>query len=874
MSDLVYIANLDNKQVLAALKQIDQGFNKSGKSGETAFTGVGKSAGASGAQIGAIAGITASLATEFINLGQQAIGVLVDIGKQSVQTAIEMDTLKARLGGIFDGSEEAAGQAFDFIQQKSQELGIDLGELAGAFLPKTENLAQFERVAKIATALARSDPEQGAIGARIAVIEALSGTFTSLQRRFEIPKQDIDRIKEAFDTKGMEGFIETLEMVLSESGKSFKDLANTAQTSFDRLSIAGKQLGGRLGEPIVTSLEEAANKILDFVSANEDELIVLADTIGRTIADVIDFFASIDFENIDVSTLQQIADYAFRVVNALQLAAGQITIFVNSFSNAGGLLEGVTILDELWSGVTQLDEALITLSQIFALVNASLAAFAATGDKAAVVGNTLAAIGQAISLNYAGAYQSISKATEAISTDESAQSAFAESLLASNKMLDDYKASLAGNTDAQKRLNEELDKSKTAGTGAADSILELNQANKEAEEAADKLAEAQAKVNEKFTEAEKDFQQKLEDIDISAERKRLDSQIEFAQKREDAAKNNLEKIADLYRDNEQDIQDAATDLSRKEEDIARKFSQQRIDDEKEQRQKRVDIEKDFRQKLQDIQSTFLEDADEAEQKRDAIAFLRAIKQRDKALAEAQQERSTTIEELKIEGEQKAAERAVQRQRELEEAQIDNERKLEDLRLNLERQIEEQNIAYARQLYDIRLGEERKNEELRLARERDIEDARLAYDRKLEDLRAALAEELALIEAQAAAIAEVQARTRIQERRSQTGTGGGSGSNISTNRPQRTQVMQMDQGFATGGFVGAGQQVLVGERGPELVKFPAAGLVMNSQRTASVINQQRSDNSRNFSMGMLDPGAIDSLLASKIRNILANELMGI
>lgn len=876
MSDLIYVANLDDKQVLAALKRIDQGFTNSGKTGDKAFGSIGKSASTSGVQIGAMAGIAASVTSEFINLGKQAVDVLVSIGQQSVQTAIEIDTLKTKLLGMFDGNKEAANETFNFIQERSRELGIDLSALASAFIPKSESLAQFERIAKIATVLATQDP-LGEEAARIALQETLSGDFVSLRKRFEfVDKQDIENIKEAQKELGVtEGTIQELEKILSRQGLSFDNLAETAGVAFARLDETARQLGGRLGEPIVASLEAATNKILDFTEANGDELIIFADTIGRAIADVIDFLSGIDFEGLDVSDLQAVADYIFRIVNALQLATGQIAMFTQSFSGSGELLAGVTMLDELWSGLTRLDEALLTLSQIFALVNASLAAFSAAGDKAAAVGNTLAAVGNVITGNYLGAWQSINKAADAISEDDAAMTAYRESLLASNKMMEDYKASLEGNADAQARLAAELENTKNAGTGAADAILETNAANKEAEESAAALSEAQAKVNEKMAEAEKDFQQKLEDIDLNAERKRLDTQIEFAQKREDAARDNLEKIADLYRQNEQDIQDAQTDLSRKEEDITRKYNNERIDLEKEQRQKRVDIEKSFREQLQDIQRKFNEDADEAEQNRDAIAYLKAVKQRDQAVGEAQQERTTSIEELQIEGQQRAEELATQRQREMEEAQIDNERKMEDLRLNLERQIEEQNIAYERQLADIRLNEERKNEELRVARERDIEDAKTAYARKLEDLQTALAAELALIQEHAAAVAAAQATTggSGSTRPNRPVASSGGAANASTNSGSGT-VMQMDSGFATGGYVGAGNTVLVGEQGPELVKFPASGNVMNSQRTASIINQQKTDMSKNFNMGMLDPGAIDSLLASKIRNILFNELASI
>ena len=356
MADVVYSVGIHDAEILTALQRIDKSIDKIAVSGSKAFDGVQKSANLSGVQIGAISGIVSSLTTAFINLGKQALDALVGIGEKAVETALEIDTLKARLRGIFDGSQEAADQAFTFIQQKSKELGIDLSELAGAFIPKTESLDQFERVAKIATALARSDPEQGAIGARIALLEALSGTFTSLQRRFEIPKEDINRIKEAFDTQGIEGFISKLEEVLGESGKSFEDFADTASTSFAKVQIAGEQIGGRIGVPIVESLQGAADKILDFLNTNEDDIIVFADTIGRSIADVIDLLASIDLGSLDTQSLQDVADKIFSIINAVELAVGQ-------FAGLVGLLDGANSSGGAFSfTLANIDDAIVSLA--------------------------------------------------------------------------------------------------------------------------------------------------------------------------------------------------------------------------------------------------------------------------------------------------------------------------------------------------------------------------------------------------------------------------------------------------------------------------------------------------------------------------------
>lgn len=914
--NIQYVANLNNTQVLQALKQINQNIVNLNNQANQNFGNVGKSAQASGAQIGAMAGAVGAVTTAFIQLGQQAIGTLVEIAKHSVQTALEMDTIKARLLGIFDGSQEAADEAFSFIQKKGKELGIDLTALAGAFIPKTESLEQFERVAKIATALARSDPAQGTTGATIALQEALSGTFTSLQRRFEIPKQDIDRIKEAYATDGIEGFLTTLETVLSESGKSIDDFQTTAVASFARLSIAGEQILGRVGVPIVESLQGAADKLSEFLSANEDDLIVFADTIGRAIADVIDFIASVDLSQLDTQGLIDFADYIFRIVNATQLAVSQFIGFVSSVYQVTDAVSPLgEVLDYLAYILANIDDALITASQVLAIAKAGyIGLYEGIQPVVEILEKLYEAAASAASGDLVGAQAALSEASQLTTQDlfdeVAAREAAQASILESAKAIDDYHASVQENTDSQRALREELEETATAGTDAADSILAAGAAERQAAEDAEALAGAQAKVNEAMAEAEKDHARKLEDIDIAAERKRLDIAIEFAQKREDAAQDHLDKISDIRKKNSQDLDDAAIDLERSEEDIARKFADSRIDLEKEQRQKRLDVETDYRKKLQDIQSQFLLDAEDAERSRDAVGFLKAMRERDQKVSEAQVDRTREIDETRITGQQKLDELRIQREREIEEARIANERKLEDLALNLDRQIEAQNTAYARQLDDLATGEARKNEEAARKREEDIEDANRAYARKLEDLKLSLAAELAIIAAGNAALeaearrhaaamgaadAQVEPGTGRPSSRRQTVQGEGQVAStrqgsVNTQRQRENYASsgpgarnrQRQAGRAFGGLVNAGQSYPVGERGPELFTpssngkiIPNSSLVMPSFTPKSNVSSISNSRNQEINLPMVNGSQLlDAVFISKLRNIIRSELEGL
>ena len=848
-------ANAAIKGIISGHNKLLSLTNKLDKGLSAPFKNVGGSAQLSGVQIGAMAGVVTTLTQQFIQLGQQAIGVLVDIGKQSIETAIEIDTLKARLGGIFDGNKEAADQAFTFIQGKSKELGINLSELAGAFIPKTESLAQFERVAKLATALARSDPEQGAIGARIALIEALSGTFISLQRRFEIPKSDINAIKEAFNKEGIEGFISTLETTLAKSGKSFEDLENTASTAFARLDIAGKQIGGRLGVPIVESLERASNKILDFIDANEDDLIVFADTIGRAIGDAIDFLSSIDLSQFDTGQLVELSDSIFKIIQSIQLVVPQIATFVTGFSTLASNLPVVSqTLDGLGIILGGVDEAFITLVQIIALANAELAAFEAASNKAAIGLDLVQAGLASASLNYGEVITQLQEAQSKLNDNKDAQKAYNESISASAQQFEDYKNAIEGNKTAQDDLRTSLDEAANAGTGAADAAQALARAQDAAAasasdladaeaEAADKTAQATDKFNEGAEDAGIDLQRKLADVEKEGTRKRLDAAAEFAQKRVDLALKNQQAIDDIELKNQQAVADAGTDLERNEQDIATKFARENIKQAKDEATKQVDIEKDLRRQIADIRKQFNRDAEEAERSRDAVGFLAALRKRNQEITDAQADRNRKTQDARVEGQTRREELKLQQQQEIEDAQLANERKLEDLRLALQRDLEAQAINFQQEQDALAVAEQRKNEELKLWQERAIEDANTAHSRKLEDLQLALDRELEAITAHVDAAAAEYAR--LAEAAANAASASPlPGANSTTRQGNINEARQSaapassrqgginskrQRGRAIGGPVMARSPYVVGERGPELFVPGQAGRVMSNQQ---------------------------------------------
>lgn len=920
MADIVYQAQLDDSQVLKALQNIDKNIDKLAQSASRDFQKVGKSAQVSGIQIGLVSGAIQELTRRIINMAETAVSSFVNMTQQAVQLAAGLETTGKIFEGILgEGSEAAAVGALEHIRAQSRELGIDLAETSRAFLPFVASLEELDRVNRIGAALAISQPEQGELGARIALQEALSGNVQSLVRRFEIPKTLGKELQKALDEGGVAEFLDTFENIMKRMGRDVDNLTDTFQFAFGRITQNVTQLQTSFGVPITDELKGQLNELDTIFKANFDDFEALATKAGEVIASILDTASIADVGQFFADNKDEIYQFLEALQQVVSSAKELVDIDLSKGFNVDKLTEATLKVNMIIDGLKALSDLVSSTSSDSAKsgfiggLQGALSALFPQFDLFIKLWNNLdeviraviATYGLFVALGAEGAavlnnsYQEFLLLTGQINDSQKQlidpQKAYNDVITQTNVSLADYKKNTKEAADAVENAIIPTKASTKAAEDLANARIATNKATADLAKLEDEYADAESKVNEKKAEAEKDSSRKLEDIDIQTERKRLDIAIEFAQKREDAATDNLRKLEDIREKYSDDVDDAAIELERKEEDIARKFGEQKIDKERERRAKRVEIERDFRLKIQDIQRQFLLDAEEAEQKRDAVAFIRALKDRDKKVQDANLDRTTEIQELRISNQLKTEELRLQQERELEEARIANERKLEDLATNLDRQIEEQNENYGQQLEDLSLAESRKNEELNTWREREIEDANTAYARKLEDLKVALAEELAIIAEfaaqKAALLAEANTNSVSSSGRPSSGSGssnpasagfGATPNTISTASRPQTQFGFINSGgnrglsgMAVGGPVSAGHPYIVGERGPELFT-PSQGGMITPNNAMTIPNfgggggmtNITTNNSKSASLGgLLDAGSLDAILAAKVQNQL-------
>ncbi len=830
-----------SKEADKSLKGIDKTatkvFGRFGKTGKATFTGIQGGALKTGAAMGAIASVVDNVIDAVVELGVKAAQAFISVIGGSIRLNEEAELLKISLTQIFEGNEEAADAFLETVKQSAIQLGVSRQEFtafAKGILPDVGSVEGAVQLAEQFVILGK-DANQSFQSIRIAAEEALSGNLSSLQRRLNLPKDVIERVKVLAESMGEAAALtQALQERIDKTGLSIEATVNTFSTMKGVVIGIGESFQQQLGVAALEELKEQTAALLETFAANEGVIEDLAETLGLIVANVIefvgtglnDFLASLDFERV-----QELADALFGMVDAGRLL---VDVLVDTDANEG--------IERTTETVNILTKALVTAGQAAALLKATAAAINLDlkgGLRAAFTGGAAAAPGGGGALFD--------------------QEAFNESLRDSLTAFDDFNTRSEEFAEVQEARKEVTEDNTEAALAQAEALLQLRKAEDEVAKAGSAAAEAEATIAAKRLKTATAGEAALTKLALKQERQRIDDALKAAQKREDIARKNVEAIDDIFSKNTDAISDAAKDLSRDEEDIARKSSSERQVIEREEAQRKLDAERNFRRELQKISDQFLQSAADAERNNDVQAFLSAVRRRDEAIEDAKQTRTDENEDAKQSAKDQRQVLKDTRERDIEEAKITNRRKLEDLQTNLERELEAQRQSIERQFQAQTIAEERQAEMRRVAADRDLADFNTRQASKLAALELSLAKELAVIEefekakvelARLSAEAEADARRRtLGGDRGQGGRRGRRG-----RRPPREGVLPVGLGLADGGRVTSGDPVMVGERGREafipdkpgvvipinvMASPPTPSAMGASQTSTNTINDSRS-----------------------------------
>lgn len=874
MSDVVFKASLDDSEVNKALQRIDKNIDKLANRGARSFDKMQDSASKSGVKIGAVSGVVQELTRQFIQLGAQAVKAFVAIATESVKLNSELELARISVTQIFGGNQKAADAFLETIKDSARLLGISrtqLTQLAKGVLPDIGSIRQTKEFVESIIVLGR-DAGVSFQSIRIAAEEALSGNLSSLQRRLNIPKVAIDRIKELQEEFGeTEGIVRGLAERVEKTGISIEATTDSLTVLAGQLKGSFEDVQVSLGAPIAEELKEQIIVLSEAFEENRDNIEAVATVLGDLTAQVIDFIGTNLAEFIDELDFRLVEEFIISVQNAASALQLILEVLFDDPDVNAGLL-GLT------GDVLLLAQAMQTLAQVIAVVKSSLNAIgpsidAAQGAVFLLTGNTELAIKN---------FKDFADGARQGGIDTQG---FKDDILNANDALERHIQRIEDIRKAQAERRKETEDTTEADLAAGEALLQHQKALDNLARAESEAADAQEKITERQEKFARDVQKRLTKIQLEGERNRLDDLIKNAQKREDIARRNAQKIEDIFRENQQDITDAATDLSREEQDIARRAARDRGEVERDLANERVDIERDFRQELLRIQQQFNQSAEEAERNNDAQAFLQAVRTRDDQIDQAKLRREGSIDEAKIEGERRRDELKKNLAFEIEDAKITNRRKLEDLQISLQRELDAQQINLDRQLEAQAIAEARQAQERQLALQRQLDDFARANRLKREDLQRSLEAEFAAVRAFETAKADFAiAETRravetIRRLRAQLfgGRSSGGGSSTPIGLPTAFPLQTMQEG----GPVNPNQPFLVGEAGPELfVPAQAGNIIPNSTlfsppvQSAAIQQLSQSNTTNSPTFNLAESMFNDPVARQNLRNFILETMGGI
>lgn len=208
---------------------------------------------------GALAG-AATAGLSFNNSLEQTTAQLQAMTKDAAQTEAILQMIKQR----------AAETPFAFTE---------MANAAASLLPAAKaSGAQLEELLATAEILAAANPAQGLEGAAFALREALSGDFVSVIERFNLPRSEINRLREE-GVPALEAIRQTLAgMGLDAAVVSAQ--ANTLQGRWGRVTDTLQQLAGIATQPIFDAASAALGWFADTLEKNLPTLQQFTETVA------------------------------------------------------------------------------------------------------------------------------------------------------------------------------------------------------------------------------------------------------------------------------------------------------------------------------------------------------------------------------------------------------------------------------------------------------------------------------------------------------------------------------------------------------------------------------------------------------------------
>ena len=407
---LVELRDLASKQFKSMSDQIERTAKKTDDIGRS-LGGLGGSARKGVGDLSdqfAIGSIKADMITAAVNalataidLAAQAAVALTaataDFIKQGVQYNASIESSTAIINA-FTGSQEATAEIMDMLQRRAATSVFtfqQMSQAAQGLIPAaTMSGASLETLMETAEALGASNPAEGIEGAAFALREAVSGDFTSVIERFNLPRQRLNQLKE----QGVPA-LEAVQTAMFELGIDMDLVTAQSQTMNGRMDRAAEifdTLAGIISKPIFNKISEGLEDILAWYDENPE----LFDNIKTGVSDI-------------EMVIGETADAAARGEDPF-LAMADSLLLIDEYSDGSneGLQTMAEILQNLSKALAPINTAMAPLMPLFNIfadvaIQTGVALIVNEINKMVGAAAVFGAMGQGLSL-----FQAAQKATD------------------------------------------------------------------------------------------------------------------------------------------------------------------------------------------------------------------------------------------------------------------------------------------------------------------------------------------------------------------------------------------------------------------------------------------------------------------------------
>ncbi|GAB4203625.1 MAG: hypothetical protein OHK0022_27990 [Roseiflexaceae bacterium] len=204
-----------------------------------------------------------------------------------------LELTSARIQAFTKDAGQTAAM-LEMVKERASQTPFAFEEMASAtaaLLPAAKGSGKaIEELLAQAEILAASNPAEGLEGAAFALKEALSGDFTSVIERFNLPRQRLNELKE----QGVPA-LEAIQTAMKEIGLDADLVSGLAATATGRWSTFKDtlvNLSGIATRPIFTAFSNGMARVNALLEANGPRLQAVAEAIGGRLQVGVDWLAS------------------------------------------------------------------------------------------------------------------------------------------------------------------------------------------------------------------------------------------------------------------------------------------------------------------------------------------------------------------------------------------------------------------------------------------------------------------------------------------------------------------------------------------------------------------------------------------------------